>query len=108
MLGQARLWDTATWTEQAVLKRNTGDVRTAFFTPDGRLLAFIDHKNVMLYDLGQGMPRRRADFLPKSGVVTESLALSPDGQLLVTGGQDGIIRVWELAQVLKMSEKNKP
>jgi WD40 repeat protein len=100
LFGRVRLWETAGWTEQAVGKRNTGDVRAALFSPDGKLLLYINHKEVMVYDLRDIKRQKRAEFLPKSGVVTTALALSPDGRLLATGGADALIRVWDIDRVL--------
>jgi WD40 repeat protein len=100
LFGRVRLWETAGWTERAVGKRNTGDVRSAQFSPDGKLLLYINHKEVMMYDLRTVKPKLLAELLPRSGVVTTSLALSPDGRLLATGGADALIRVWDLDRVL--------
>ena len=100
LFGRVRLWETAGWAERPVGKRNTGDVRAALFSPDGKLLMYINHKEVMVYDLRAAKPKMLAELLPKSGVVTTSLALSPDGRLLATGGSDAVIRVWDFDRVL--------
>jgi WD40 repeat protein len=101
VFGRVRLWETAGWTERPVGKRNTGDVRAALFSPDGKLLLHINHKEVLVYDLSSVKPQQRAKLLPKSGVVTTSLALSPNGERLATGGADALIRVWDMARILE-------
>jgi WD40 repeat protein len=105
VFGRVRLWETAGWTERAVGKRNTGDVRATLFSPDGKLLVYINHKEVMVYDVSVVKPQQRAELLPKSGVVTTSQALSPDGRLLATGGADALIRVWDMDRVLAQQPK---
>ena len=47
---------------------------------------------VKLWDLGLGVSSR----LAAHNQVT-AIALSPDGQFLVSGGDDGILKIWDLA-----------
>jgi WD40 repeat protein len=105
VFGRVRLWVTADWTERPVGKRNTGDVRAAQFSPDGKLLLYLNHKEVMVYGVGSVKPQLRAELLPKSGVVTNSLAISSDGKLLATGGADALIRVYDMVRVLEAQPK---
>jgi WD40 repeat protein len=70
--------------------------RSLALRPDGRLLAsgLGDWKGtVQLWDFPEGRPRARLEG--HNGAVS-SLAISPDGQWLVSGGEDSRVCVWEL------------
>ena len=45
-----------------------------------------------------GLRRELWAFMPHEGAAVRGLALSPDGALLATGGQDGGVKLWNARQ----------
>ena len=68
------------------------------FSPDGRLLADSEEKNmedshVGIWDVNTGAVTRK---LPIHGDVVLSLAFSPDGKLLATAEQNETVHLWDI------------
>lgn len=61
--------------------------------PDGRSAATIRATNLTLYDILTFKERLSVD-LP---TWSDALAYSPDNRLLVSGGRDGIVRLWDVS-----------
>src|SRR5262249_44066720 len=89
------------------------------FAPDGGALAVAPvGRAVCLCDPRTGEERKRfqAVFPPptddplllheilRGGIRTRALAFSPDGRSLVSCGQDGAVRIWEVATGEKLLE----
>src|SRR5262249_1181836 len=64
------------------------------FSPDGRLLAAANARNVFLLELGQLKP---VAVLKGHSKQVNDVAFTIDGRRLLTAGHDGVIRTWDVA-----------
>ena len=76
---------------------HSGGVSSVTFSPDNRFVAaggftMSGYTRPLIYDLESG---HRVDGLHWD--LTRSLHYSPDGRLLATGGDDGSVKLWDLA-----------
>ncbi len=86
-----RLWDAASLQEHQVLKDASSDITAIVFSPDARHLFVGAADTVQVWDLeGAAKPK---SFSTRSSV--NCMAISPDGSLLLTGSDDGEIRLWD-------------
>ncbi len=94
-----QLWDVVTGKHKATLKGNTGRTELMAFSPDGLTLAsatddrwtneYSDDKTIRLWDTETGQHKTtfgNPDF------HVNSIAFSPDGNTIVSGGLDNIDR----------------
>jgi WD40 repeat protein len=65
------------------------------YSPDGRVLAYVDHDTtVNIFDVVTG---RRARALPRHSAKVNGLTFSPDGRNLASCSEDATILVWDMA-----------
>ena len=67
-------------------------VHAIAWSPDGENLAVAAGESVHFFD-GNTFEERKTLHL---GVWTPSIAFSPDGHLIVTGGRDGQVKLWDV------------
>lgn len=104
------LCDVATGRESARLLDHQGPIWSLDFSPDGRLLAAATGKvpamtepteversgEIRLWDLSGSQPVPRTDLIGHGfGII--SVAFSPDGDSLATGGFDRAVKLWSVA-----------
>lgn len=89
------MWEIPSWERIGEVLR--GPVENLAFSPDGSLCASATEYSMY----GRGVEIWSAtDGTPIATIPTEArdVSFSHDGDLIVTGGRDGIVRVWKLTQ----------
>jgi WD40 repeat protein/DNA-binding SARP family transcriptional activator len=90
--GTSRLWDVKT--AQEVRRLNpAGQVFDVNFSPDGKTIAIDSENRVMLWSI---TPHPSLAKLEHKTSIS-GVAFSPSGKLALTGGLDGIARLWDLS-----------
>jgi RNA polymerase sigma factor (sigma-70 family) len=99
--GTVRLWETQSGKE---VQRFQGSIRSLCFSPKGDLLAGSDDKGIRLWQTG-GASRGNEErtIVIRQGWIN-TFAFAPDGQALVSGGQDGMLRAWDVKDGQKLRE----
>lgn len=90
-LGYARVWDTATWREEATLRGFLNAVSSVAFSPDGSRLATTGanpEDAVRLWDVDSW---QELITLQGEGTQFSFTSFSPDGIPLKEGGENGFI-----------------
>jgi len=94
-LGYARVWETATWREEATLRGFLNAVRSVAFSADGARLATCGttpEDTVKLWDTDSW---QELITLGGAGNLFNTTAFSPDGTALGTMSNEGILQVWQ-------------
>jgi RNA polymerase sigma factor (sigma-70 family) len=101
-----RLWDAATGKERHKLTGHKGAVKTIAFVTDGKtLVSSGEDGTVRCWETATG--REISSFVALTGRTVNSVALSPDGKTVATGGESTgdngggkearVLILWELA-----------
>ena len=96
------------YTQIGILNGHTFPVTAIAFSPDGETLISAGDNTIKLWNLVSGKLirtlRGHADNWSESAVT--SLAVSPNGKFIASGGTDNTVRIWYLKHFLK-SERGK-
>ena len=102
--GTVRLWDVERHKSSAVLGDHANSVLSVAFSPDGNFIATSDDNGTIhLWNIDppriKGRPLIGHGESAVRSVITNpdsvnSVAFSPNGKLIVSGGNDGTVRLW--------------
>jgi transcription initiation factor TFIID subunit 5 len=90
-----RMWSVVTGACVRVFTGHTDYVSALECSPDGRMLASGDAGgNIFFWDLAKGTRLKRSRGHGKGGIW--SLSFSVESNVLVSGGHDGTVRLWDV------------
>ncbi|KAL2798274.1 WD40-repeat-containing domain protein [Aspergillus keveii] len=90
-----RMWSVTTGNAVRLFTGHTGNITALACSRDGKTLASADdHGSILLWDLGPGRLLKRMRGHGKGGIW--SLSWSVESNVLVSGGADGTVRVWDV------------
>jgi serine/threonine protein kinase/WD40 repeat protein len=95
-LGAVYLWDARTWELRQNVSQPHGILTLAFAPNSGTLAVAGRAKAIELLDLTTGTPRF-ANQLQGHTDTVNSVAFSPNGDLLASGASDRTVRLWNVA-----------
>lgn len=91
-----RMWAVTTGNAVRMFTGHTGNITALECSRDGKLLASADDAGyILLWDLAPGRLVKRMRGHGKGGIW--SLSWSVESTVLVSGGADGTVRVWDVA-----------
>lgn len=90
-----RMWAVTTGNAVRMFTGHTGNITALACSRDGKLLASADDQgSILLWDLAPGRLLKRMRGHGKGGIW--SLSWSVESTVLVSGGADGTVRVWDV------------
>ena len=92
---QVRMWALSNGYPVRMFTGHTGHITTIECSPNGKILATADDVGIIiLWDLGPGKLLKRMRGHGKGGIW--SLAWSMESTVVISGGADGTVRVWDV------------
>lgn len=92
-----RMWDINRGTAVRMFTGHTGNITALECSPNGKLLATADDQgSIIVWDLDKGARVKRMRGHGKGGIW--SLSFSVESSVLVSGGADLTVRVWDVVQ----------
>lgn len=88
-----KVWDIVSGKEILVPPVNKVGAYNACLSPDGRFIAANNPSGVLLIDATSGAELHK--FKGHLGVI-RCLAFSPDGRWIASGGQDNLVKIWDV------------
>ena len=80
--------------EGAKARLDKGTISEIAYSPDGKHLAVASGTEIWLYDAQTG---EELDLLTGHTDVVISMAFGPDSNILISGGSDGTVNLWDTA-----------
>ncbi len=99
--GGVKLWRLSDWEHIGTLPTNA-TVTDLNFSKDSITLATTDYEKVKLWNISDGA--NIATFLGHKGWVN-SASFSPDNKSLISGGNDGTLRLWDVSTYQVVTEE---
>ena len=90
--GNIKLWKVQSWELLGKLSSNA-TAYTISFSPDSKILASTGYEFVNLWQVDSG--EKTATLTEHTGWVN-AVAFSPDGNTLISGGDDETLRIWDV------------
>ena len=107
--GLIRFWNATTGEHKRTIKDHIGQIRGVEFSRDGSLLASwsfsYEEKTIRLWNVATGRNTQTLTVHTLTGHNNQigSVKFSPDGETLISGGQDGTVLIWDVS-----TGKHKP
>lgn len=90
-----RMWDIQRGSAVRLFTGHTGNITSLACSPNGKLVASADDRGeILLWDLATGRLSKRMKGHSRGGIW--SLDWSVESSVLVSGGADGTVRVWDV------------
>jgi WD40 repeat protein/serine/threonine protein kinase len=90
----ARIWDSQTGKQLAILSGHAGTVDVAAFSPDGaRMITGSQDGTSRIWDAATG---KELFLLGNHSKPIRCAAFSPDGRQAFTGADDKVVRIWDV------------